>query len=226
MTDLTDLSRVPLFEGLAEYEVAEISRLLRRRTYSAGSMVFQEGQTGRRLYIVESGQVRICRVNEDGDEITVAVCSDGEVFGEMALVDGGPRSATVMTMTRTNLLMLHRDDFMQYLQTRQEVALKIIGVLSERLRTTTARTGELAFLDVQQRLSSALLSLSRRHGVESEEGVAIDLRLTQGDLAGLLGASRESVNRALAALRGKGLVRQSGRRVIIVDRDALRRERF
>lgn len=197
---------------------------MHRRTYTKNSIVFQEGQRARQLYVLWSGQARVCRVNDAGQEITVAICSEGDVLGEMALLDGGRRSATVITMTRSELLLLHRDDFLRCLAAHDSVSMHVIQVLCERLRATTSRTGQLAYLDVEQRLSHLLVDLCRRHGTASPPGIRIDVRLTQGDLATLLGTSRESVNRALATFRARGLVRQRGMRLIVTDPAALERE--
>ncbi|MFN2251083.1 MAG: Crp/Fnr family transcriptional regulator, partial [Anaerolineae bacterium] len=177
------------------------------------------------LYVVCSGQVRVCRTDDDGHELTVAICSAGDVIGEMALLDGGTRSATVITMTESEIVLLGRSDFLDCLAANSEIAMQVIELLCQRLRATTARAGDLAYLDVEERLEHTLRRLSDRHGVESVDGgTEISLRLTQSDLAAMLGTSRESVSRALSLLKARGLIRSSGRRIVVTSRAERRRK--
>ena len=218
------LRKVPLFAGLSDQELEALAGRLGKRTFAKGMIIFHKGVIGQRLYIIDAGKVRIFLLSESGQEITVNVYGPGEVFGELALLDGLPRSAGAVTMERTVTLTLHRQDFLQILEASPRMAKSIMEVLSTRLRYTTAYAESLSFLDVFGRVAAKLLELADRYGLAGQrEGIGIDLRLTQTELATWVGASRESVNKVLGAFRDQGLIETDGQRITIVDRRELER---
>jgi len=216
------LRNVPLFSGLSDQELEALSESLGRRTFPRGMIIYHEGSPGDTLYIIESGQVRIFLLSESGQETSIQIYGPGDVFGEMSLLDGLPRSAGVVAMERTVALTLHREDFLHHLDASPRMARGILEVLSRRLRYTTDYAEGLASRDVYGRVAAKLLELADRYGVQ-KEGIEIDLRLTQAELASWVGATRESVNKVLGTLRDQGLIEVRGQRMAILDRRGLER---
>jgi CRP/FNR family cyclic AMP-dependent transcriptional regulator len=222
MSKVAMLRNVRLFAGLPDRELEGLADHLGKRTFAKGMIIFHKESAGQTLYIIESGKVRIFILSESGQEISVNVYGPGDVFGELALLDGLPRSAGAVALERTVTLTLHRDDFLRHLEACPRMARSIMEVLSARLRYTTAYAESLAFLDVYGRVAAKLLELAERYGVQ-KEGIEIELRLTQAELASWVVASRESVNKALVAFRDQGLIEVEGQRITILDRRGLRR---
>lgn len=222
MPDIHDLlRRVPLFAGLRAEALDGLAAQLRRRTFRRGTMIFHKDQAGDALYIIESGRVRIFLPAENGTELTVEICGAGEVFGELALLDRRPRSASAEALEDTTALVLGREEFRAHLAASPQLAVALIELLSMRLRHATEYAESLAHLDVHARLARTLLEMAERYGVE-RNGLEIDVDLTQADLATMVGATRERVNRALAAFRSQGLVELRGRKIALLDAARLR----
>ncbi|MGD9002482.1 MAG: Crp/Fnr family transcriptional regulator [Anaerolineae bacterium] len=223
MSGVELLKNVSFFAGLSERELDSLANCLARRTFARGVIIFHEGSPGRTLYIIESGKVRIFVLSESGREITVNIYGPGDVFGELALLDGLPRSAGAMVLEKTTVLTLHRDDFLWHLREYPEMARSIIEVLSARLRYTTVHAESLAFLDVYGRVAEKVLELAERYGVERGEAIEIDLALTQAELASWVAATREHVNKVLGTFRDQGLIEIDGQTITLLDRERLRR---
>lgn len=221
MSRITALRKVLFFEALTEQDLQTLANSLERRTFAKGMVVFHKGSPGDLMHIIESGKVRIFILSESGHEISVNVYGPGDVFGELAILDGLPRSAGAMALEKTVTLALHRDDFLRHLETHPQMAQSIIWMLSARLRYTTTYVESLAFLGVNDRVAAKLLELAERYGRE-KEGIEIGLQLTQAELAGLVGATRESVNKALGDLRDQGLIRLEGQTITILDHKGLK----
>ncbi len=217
------LSQVPLFAELPPERIHELAQLVRRRTYHRGETIFHKGDPGSGLYIIASGQVKIVLPSETGDEAMLAVLEAGEFFGELALFDGLPRSATVVAVQNAEVLILHRDDFMSFVGRNPEVVTGLFSALSRRLRATDELVEDAIFLDVPGRLAKRLLDLADRHGRPEGKGVAIDLKLTQQDLAAMVGATRESVNKHLGWMRDHGLIQLDRQRIVVLRPDDLRK---
>jgi CRP-like cAMP-binding protein len=222
MSQVSILRNVALFAGLSDEELEVLAGCLGRRTFGKGMIIFHKGGFGQTLYIIESGKVRIFILSESGQEISVNIYGPGEVFGELSLLDGLPRSAGAVTLEKTVTLTLRRDDFLPLLEACPGMARGIIEVLGTRLRYTTAYAENLSFLDVYGRVAAKLLELADRYGVE-KEGIEIGLRLTQAELATWVAATRESVNKVLGTYRDQGLIAVEGQRITILDRKGLER---
>jgi len=215
------LNRVPLFEGLADAHFQALADLLVERDLKRGSVLFFEGDRGDALYIVRSGAVKVYRVAEDGREKTLAVLGEGEFFGEMALLDGEPRSAIAQTLQETTLYALHRSDFLELLASTPSLSAAVIRALSARLRRTNGQVMDLIFRDVRGRIARTLLDLVRQHGEQTQDGHVIVLKLTHQEIANLVGTARETVSRILAELQDAGLLRVEGRNLVLLDADEL-----
>lgn len=222
MPDIHDLLRkVPLFAGLHPDVLDGLAAQLRRRTFKRGTMIFHKDQAGDALYVIEAGRVRIFLPTESGTELTVEVSGAGDVFGELSLLDGRPRSASAEALEETAALMLGREEFKAHLAANPQLAVALIELLSTRLRHVTEYAESLAHLDVHARLARTLLEMADRYGVD-RNGIEIDFDLTQADLATMVGATRERVNRALAAFRSQGLVELRGRKIALLNTGRLR----
>jgi CRP/FNR family transcriptional regulator/CRP/FNR family cyclic AMP-dependent transcriptional regulator len=210
-----------LFSRLTGQELEALALSLGKRTFGKGTIIFHKGSPGRSLYIIESGRVRIFLLSSSGQEISVNVYGPGDVFGELALLDGLPRSAGAVVMEKTVVHTLYREDFLQLLDASPRMAMSIIRDLVSRLRYTTALMEQQAFLDVNGRVAAKLLELADRYGREGE-GIEIDLQLTQAELASWVSARRESVNKVLGVFRDQGLIEVDGQHITILDRAGLK----
>ena len=220
------LETAPLFELLPPRHVQLLAQHARRRVFRRGETIFRHGDPGVALYVLEHGRVKVVVSSEQGDEVLLAVLGAGDVFGELSVFDGLPRSATLVALEDTIALMLERAAFQQIVRREPDIALNLLAVLSRRLRTGDTMIQDCAFLDVPGRLAKKLLELAEQHGERVADGVEIQLRLTQRELAGMVAASRESVNKHHAYFRQKGLVRlQRGHLVIRKPDDLARRAR-
>jgi CRP/FNR family transcriptional regulator/CRP/FNR family cyclic AMP-dependent transcriptional regulator len=222
MAEVALLKQVSLFEGLSDDQLQILSASLGRQVYRQGMVIFHKDSPGDSLYIIESGKVRIFVLSEAGQEISVNVYGPGEVFGELSVLDGLPRSAGTVALEQTVVHTLHRQDLMRHLNANPQMAWSIIQVLTARLRYTTAYAESLSFLDIYGRVASKLLELADRYGVDGD-GIEIDLRLTQAELAAWVSASRESVNKVLGTFRAQGLVEIRGQKIVILDQPGLHR---
>jgi len=211
------LKRVPLFSDLNEAELARFAEVTREREYPRNSVILFEDDPGDALYIVSTGQVKVVLIGEDGREVILSVLGDGDFFGEMSLIDDEPRSAHVIAMKDSHLLVLRRDDFQQQLQQHPSVSLTRLRVLVQRLRRADEKIGSLVLLDVNGRVAQLLLDLGEESG-----GPRITRKLTHHTIAQMIGSSRETVSRAMRELVERGHIAVSRREITILDRDALR----
>jgi len=226
VSDQELLAQVPLFARLAPRELESLARLLRRRRYRAGEVIFHEGDAGTALYIVESGEVKIVLGSAEGKEVVLGLLGRGDFFGELALLDGEPRSADAVAVVASQLAVLQREEFTRFIRSTPRAAANLLAVLSRRLRRTDRLVHDAAFSDVRTRLLKLLLELGQTRGQPGPGGVAITSRLTQGDLATMVGTTRESVNKWLRYYAGKGVLRHARGRLLLVDPERLRAELY
>ncbi len=218
------LKRVPLFSDVPEPYLGEIAARIRTRRYDSGEVVFHQQDIGEGLYLIARGGVRVFLASASGQEVTLARFAPGEFFGELAVIDEEPRSATAVAFESTELLILHREEFLAYLKIRPEAAIFCLRVLARRLRSTDEHLGDLAFLGLPGRLAKTLLDLGADHGTTVADGaIRVGLRLTQTELASMVGGSRPTVNQLLQRFRRLGWLRTEERCLVIVQPDRLRR---
>ncbi len=218
-TDETLLASLPLFAQLQPEQLKELYTRLKRRTYRHGEIIFHKDDSGATMYIIAEGSVKVSVPSESGSEIILSVLGRGESFGELSLFDGHPRSATVTAAGPgpTEVFVLYRDDFNEYVNKHPRLALNIIESLSQRLRRTDNMVEDVVFLDIPARLAKKLLELSRTHGKRNPDGtIEIELRLTQLDIANMLGTTRESVNRQLVAYQERGFISIDRQRITLL----------
>lgn len=216
------LSQVTLFSALTEDERQGLTACLRRRQYAKGQIIFVQGDPGTSLYLIQSGRVKIVLTSDEGKERVLAILGPHDFFGELALLDGEPRSADAIAQEACQLMLLQRADFLRYLETRPQVATMLLAVLSRRLRRTNQVVQEAAFLDVPARLARLLLELAGDQRQPTAEGVVIAARLTQTELAGMIGATRESVNKWLGYYERHGLIHYQRGQITVLRPQGLR----
>ena len=156
--------------------------------------------------MIKEGKVNICLISPEGQEISLVVLGKGDVFGELAILDGLPRSADAIALERVECYTLQRSDFHNAIMKNPKIAIQVLEVLSRRLRKTDDKVEDLVVLDVYGRVAKKLLDLAKEHGVKVDDGTLIDVRMTQQDLASMVGASRESVNKVLGYFTDKGYI--------------------
>ncbi|HKM64037.1 MAG TPA: Crp/Fnr family transcriptional regulator [Acidisphaera sp.] len=199
-----------LFQAMSPDEITAILSIATDRVVPRGTVIFQKGDPGSSLMAVLKGRVRISTVSPDGKELTLNTIRAGEVFGEIALLDGKPRSADATAVEETHLLVLERKAFMPLLRGNEDLLLRLLGTLCERLRRTSLALEEIALFDLPARLARVLVKLGQDYGRPGPEGVRIDVRLSQRDLSTLVASSRESVNKQLRHWRDDGVVSMDG----------------
>jgi CRP-like cAMP-binding protein len=208
------LRSIPLFASLGDKETREIADLLIDRKYPKGAVVFEDGSLGDYMYVIQSGEVKITKMSEDGREKILEILGEGEFFGEMALLDREPRSASVKTTRACTLLALSRQDFLGLLRRNPDISLEIIRALSRRLRETDEQIRGLLF----ERVEGRARRLLRRRATEPVSGRP-DRRatppLTHQQLADLVGTSRETITRVVKELKDEGWLEQQGKRYIV-----------
>jgi CRP/FNR family transcriptional regulator len=215
------LARVPLFAELSRAELERISRVAVPRSFPKGVRVFHEGDRSDACYIVRTGDLRVTREHPDGRAIALATLGSGDIFGELAMLDGEARSASVETLSDAELVALPAADVRRLLVEHAEISTKLVVALTRRLRETNERVARQSFQTVPSRVAGVLAQLiAEEASLEGREGVTI--RMTQADLAQLAGTSRESVSRFLATLERAGVVRVGRGRVTVVAPRRLR----
>jgi CRP/FNR family cyclic AMP-dependent transcriptional regulator len=210
------LEKVPLFGQLGPVDLQRVLELARERAYPKNSVILFEDDPGDALYVVATGQVKVVLIGEDGREVILSVLGEGEFFGEMALIDDEPRSAHVIAMEDSTLVVLRREDFQNILMQVPAIALALLRELSRRLRRVDEKVGSLVLLDVNGRVAQLLLELS-----DEEGGEHITRRLTHHTIAQMIGSSRETVSRTMRDLVDKGLIHISRKDITIKDRASL-----
>jgi CRP/FNR family cyclic AMP-dependent transcriptional regulator len=219
----TVLRRAPLFEGLDDEDAKALRRQMAEVKLSRGEHLFMEGDAGDRLYVVLEGKIKLTRAAADGRENLWSVIGPGEMFGELSLFDPRPRTSTASAVTDATLAALAHDALRPWLLERPEVSMHMLRALARRLRRANDVTADLVFTDVPGRVAKNLLDLAERFGEQQRDGLHVHHDLTQEELAQLVGASRETVNKALADFAARGWLQISARSVLILDADRLRK---
>jgi len=217
------LKQVPLFADLADEDIRALMAIARKRTFRNGEVIFHRDDPGQVLYVIKEGKVKIYLISPDGQEISLVVFGKGECFGEFAILDDLPRSANAIALEKVECYTLQRSDFHNAIMKNPKIAIQILEVLSKRLRTTNQMVEDLIFLDVYGRVAKKLLELAETHGTQVDDGVRIDMRLTQQDLASMVGASRESVNKVMGYFTDKKFISTDKHKITLHRTNDLKR---
>ena len=217
------LRRAPLFEALDDEGTKALRAGVTEVPLARGDRLFDEGDAGDRLYVVLDGKIKLTRTSADGRENLISLIGPGEMFGELSLFDPRPRTMSASAVTDVRLAALAHDDLRSWLTGRPDVAMHLLAALARRLRRTNEVMSDLVFTDVPGRVAKALLDLAARFGTKQEDGLQVNHDLTQEELAQLVGASRETVNKALADFVARGWIQLHPKSVLLIDPERMRR---
>ncbi len=216
------LGKIPLFRDLSNEELQEISQLAKVRNYKKNMIIFLEGEPGEALYFVISGKVKISMMTEDGREQILHILQHGDVFAEVVLIDRGPYPASAEVIEAGQIGMLMNDDLENYLRTNPDLALKLLRLMSKRLRMAQIQVRDLALKDTYGRLASMLLMLAKDHGEAGPSGITIDLPLGRQELANLIGTTRETVTRILGDFKKNKCIELDKQVITIINEAKLK----
>ncbi len=211
----------PLFTALDDAQAASLRASMDSVKIAKGGILFKEGDEGEHVYVIVDGKLKLGTSSTDGRENLLSILGPGEMFGELSLFDPGPRTSTATAVTDAKLLSLSHEKLIPWLKGNPEVSLHLLARLAQRLRRTNEAVGDLVFSDVPGRVAKALIDLGARFGKQTDEGLYVHHDLTQEELAQLVGASRETVNKALADFAGRNWLKLDGRAVLITDLERL-----
>jgi len=213
----SNLRDAPLFSALDEHSAAALRESMTSETLKKGEVLFQEADQGDQLYLITDGKIKLSHTSGDGRESLFTVLGPGDMFGELSVFDPGPRTSTAIAVTDVEVLGLKHDVLKPWLTQRPEVAQSLLQALANRLRRNSETMSDLVFADVPGRVAKVLIQLNEKFGANSASGRLVAHDLTQEEIAQLVGASRETVNKALADFVTRGWIRLETRSVLILD---------
>jgi CRP/FNR family cyclic AMP-dependent transcriptional regulator len=222
--DISFLRNVPIFSDLEDKDLLKVVKLGTRQKYKKGNIVVLEQESGAALFVIISGKVKVVRMDEDGREVILSMFGPGEFFGEMALLDGLARSASVVATVKSELFMIHRRDFLELLHEFPTVTISLLAELAMRLRKADMQIKSLSLKDAAGRVANVLLILADDVGIFRKGKVEIDDLPLQQDIANMAGTSRETVSRVLHLFIESGEVQMKGNKLIISDYEAFRKK--
>lgn len=224
MTYADFLKKVPLFSELDDEELHQLASIVHEQRYKKHATIVHVDDPGSAFYILKNGLVKITTEDQHGDEMILRILYPTDFFGEMSLLDGMPRSATVTAQEASEVLTISREHFLSIIEQSPKILLKMTVVLSKRIRRTNELIHSLAFFDVYGKVARVLLNLATERGRTTEQGTVIDMRLTQQELAELAGMSRETMARTLREFQQAGCIRIESGIISILELEMLRRE--
>jgi CRP-like cAMP-binding protein len=209
------LRNVPIFSELTEPDVATLAKVATRRRYPKDTVVFFENEEGDFFFMILEGRIKVTILGDDGREIILSVLGSGDFFGEMALLDNEPRSATAIAIEESELLSLHRTDFQNVIADNRGIMAALIRILTARLRRANHQISTLALLDVYGRVARVMLDMAREEGKRLKDGRIAFRRATHQEIANRIGTTRETVTRMLKDLERHGLIRVEGKEIVL-----------
>ena len=211
------LRTVPIFQEIDQNSLIEVSKITTERSYPKGSMIILEEEYGDKLFIIQSGTVKITRVNDEGKEVILALLGSSEIFGEMAILDGESRSANVLAQEACSLFVISREDFINILKKNFKVSFALMSELAKKLRKSDLQIEALSLSDAEHRIGVSILNLAEDMGVIRNGKVTIQNLPFQQDIANMAGTSRETVSRVMKSFEDRNLILKEGHTVIIPD---------
>jgi CRP-like cAMP-binding protein len=217
------LAQNGIFGALSERDLQELIAYGVTASFGSRKTIFQKGDAGDSMMVVLTGRVKISNYSAEGKEAVLNFIEPGQVFGEIALLDGRPRTADAAAMEPTELFVMRRRELLPFLRSHPQVAIRLIEILCAKLRHTTEMVEDMVFLNLGPRIARALLRLAEEHGRKRDSSIRLDMKLRQRELGGYVGLSREITNRQLMAWREEGLITVDGGYITILDEAGLRR---
>jgi CRP/FNR family cyclic AMP-dependent transcriptional regulator len=217
------LGKTQIFAGLDHEQLLSLAQASIRRSYVRGESIFHQGDPGEALFAIAEGLVKIVLLSEDGNEMVLATLTSADTFGELAMIDGGPRSASARAVEPTTAFALPRDSFLNAVKDNPRLLESLHQALGTLLRSLLAQASDLVFMDLAGRVAKLLIALADKEGVPQDGGITLDLHLSQSGLAGMVGGSRPSVNQILKSFEARGYLEVKGRHIFIKNPESLRR---
>jgi CRP-like cAMP-binding protein len=209
------LRTVPIFSELSDEDISSLAHLALRKRYPKDTVVFFENEEGDFFFTILEGRIKVTILGDDGREVILSVLGPGDFFGEMALLDNEPRSATAIAVEESELLSLHRNDFQSVLNDNRSITSALIRVLSARLRRANHQISTLALLDVYGRVARVIVDMAREEGKRLRDGRIAFRRATHQEIANRIGTTRETVTRMLKDLERQGLIHVEGKEIVV-----------
>jgi len=209
------LRTVPIFSELSDEDITSLAKLASRKRYPKDTVVFFENEEGDFFFTITEGRIKVTILGDDGREVILSVLGPGDFFGEMALLDNEPRSATAIAVEESELLSLHRSDFQSVLNDNKSITSALIRVLSARLRRANHQISTLALLDVYGRVARVIVDMAREEGKRLRDGRIAFRRATHQEIANRIGTTRETVTRMLKDLERQGLIHVEGKEIVV-----------
>jgi CRP-like cAMP-binding protein len=216
------LKKIPLLADLHHDVLQRLAERVQLTEVRRRRVVYLPGDPGQAVFFVNGGRVKISKVTRDGKELTLAYRGPGEVFGELVLIDGGPREEMAEAMENALITEIERSEFERLIQREGMVGYRLTKIVAERRREVENKIETLIFKDVNAKLAELLLRLAVEYGVEDERGTLVALKITHQEMANLIGSTRETVSLTLSQFKRKGLIQTDGRKVILADREGLK----
>jgi len=220
--DKSALKYIPIFSELSDEDLEKISKVSMRQTYRKDNMLLIEEEIGSTMFIILDGRVKIARISDDGREVILSILSEGDFFGEMSILDGQTRSANVVTLDDSEILIIRREDFLQMLRDYPQIAINLLKELAHRLRRSDAQIKSLSLQNATGKVASTLLRIADDSGRIHMGQVEIPRLPPQQDLANMAGTSRETISRVIKSLSEKGYLKKKGSKLTILDYETFR----
>ncbi len=222
--DISSLKYIPLFSELVDDDLRAISKVAVKQNFRKDNMVLIEEEVGSTMFIILDGRVKISRISDEGREVILSIMSEGDFFGEMSILDGQARSANVITLEDSSILIIHREDFLQMMHDYPQIAINLLKELAHRLRRSDSQIKSLSLQNATGKVASTLLRIADDSGKIHLGQVEIPKLPPQQDLANMAGTSRETISRVLKSLSEKGYLRKEGNKLIILDYESFRQD--
>jgi len=222
--DISLLKAIPLFSELSDSDLREIEKVSVRQVFKKDNMILIEEEVGSTMFIILEGRVKISRISDEGREVILSILSEGDFFGEMSILDGQTRSANVVTLEDSKILVIRREDFLQMLHDYPQIAINLLKELAHRLRRSDSQIKSLSLQNATGKVASTLLRIADDSGKIYKGQVEIPRLPPQQDLANMAGTSRETISRVIKTLTEQGYLRKEGSRLIILDYESFRSE--
>jgi len=221
--DLSLFKKVPIFSQLNNEELEKISKLCVSKAYKKDQLILIEEDPGNSMFFIQKGRVKVSRMSDDGREVILSILENGGFFGELSLLDGKSRSASVTALEDSQLLILRRGDFFKLLEDYPQISISLLKELAARIRRSDTQIKSLSLQDAMGRVASTLIMLAEDHGTIKDSRVLISKIPLQQDLANMAGTSRETISRVFKYLEDENLIIREGRRILIPDYTKFRR---
>ncbi len=222
--DIASLKYIPLFSELEDDDLQAIAKVAVRQSFRKDNMVLIEEEVGSTMFIILDGRVKISRISDEGREVILSIMSEGDFFGEMSILDGQARSANVVTLEDSTIMIIHREDFLRMMHDFPQIAINLLKELAHRLRRSDSQIKSLSLQNATGKVASTLLRIADDSGKIHLGQVEIPKLPPQQDLANMAGTSRETISRVLKSLSEKGYLRKEGNRLIILDYESFRQD--